>query len=453
MTRAIRWLYLTHRYLGIALCVPMLAWCLSGMVMVYVSYPSLKESARLSHLAPIEWNGCCTIANEALPDDAPVPSFQVEMLNGRPVLRLRTATIDLTDGKKIQGIPARPVAEAFGTVEAIEQIDYDQWTVSGGFNRDRPLYLARLAGPEGRQVYVSSTTGKAVQVTDRQQRLWNWLGAVPHWFYFTGLRHDVTLWTQIVIWTSLIGGFLTFTGGWIGIRQLLRAPAGRWSPHKGWKYWHHLPGLIFGLFALTWVISGMFSMNPWGTLEGGDSAAERASLHGVELTGAMVKQALRDLPHPPGIVAITAAQFDGALAFLATSAEGRRWRLDGLPSVSLDRAAALLGAQTAELLDHEDAYYFAHHHEALRLPVYRLLTEDGRRFYLDPLSGEMLASIDGADRGYRWIYEAPHRLDFAPWLRERPVRDMVMLTLLAGVTLSFATGLYLAIRWLRRKLP
>ncbi len=27
--------------------------------------------------------------------------------------------------------------------------------------------------------------------------------------------------------------------------------------------WHHLAGLIFGVTAVTWIFSGMMSMNPW----------------------------------------------------------------------------------------------------------------------------------------------------------------------------------------------
>lgn len=446
MTRTVRWLYKIHRYLGIALCVPMLAWCLSGMVMVYVPYPSLPESVRQSHLAPIDWSNCCAVAEETS-----VRHLQIEMLDGHPLARIGRS--------KIEGVSeetARKVASSFGgTAESVEKIDYDQWTVSGSFNHDRPLYRVTLAGPEGRQVYVSSSTGKAVQITDRQERFWNWLGAVPHWIYFTELRRNVALWAQIVIWTSLIGGFLTLTGIIIGVRQSLRAPVGKWSTQRGVKLWHHLPGLIFGLFALTWVISGTLSMNPWGALEGGDSAEESAKLRGITLTGAMIKQALPNL-QPANAVSVVAAPFDGTLSFIATAADGSRTRLDatGHPAVeiSLDRAAALLDSVTAGRIEQEDAYYFSHHREAAPLPAYRLILGDGRRFYLDPLSGDVLASLDGADKGYRWLYQAPHRLDFAPILRERPVRDLVMLTLLIGMSVSFATGLWLTIRWIRKRL-
>jgi uncharacterized protein involved in exopolysaccharide biosynthesis len=45
-----------------------------------------------------------------------------------------------------------------------------------------------------------------------------------------------------------------------------------------------------------------------------------------------------------------------------------------------------------------------------------------------------------------------HRLDFAQWLRTRPVWDIVMLTLLLGGLAGTATGVYLAVLRIKRDL-
>ena len=54
-----RWLYLVHRWLGIALGVVMLAWFVSGMVMLYVGYPKLTHEERLAGLPALPAQGCC----------------------------------------------------------------------------------------------------------------------------------------------------------------------------------------------------------------------------------------------------------------------------------------------------------------------------------------------------------------------------------------------------------
>ena len=76
-----RLILLLHRYLGIAMGVLMVMWCLSGVVMMYHGYPVLREGDRLAHLERIAWNGCCKI-----PDTLPAPlrpgSIRIEMLGG-----------------------------------------------------------------------------------------------------------------------------------------------------------------------------------------------------------------------------------------------------------------------------------------------------------------------------------------------------------------------------------
>jgi hypothetical protein len=79
----IRLLFLVHRYLGIAIGALMVMWCLSGVVMMYVSYPVLDENLRLKNLVPIQWSECCKISDALIADATPVGDSQVEMLAGR----------------------------------------------------------------------------------------------------------------------------------------------------------------------------------------------------------------------------------------------------------------------------------------------------------------------------------------------------------------------------------
>jgi hypothetical protein len=218
-----RWLLLLHRYLGIAVGALMVAWCVSGVVMMYVSYPALDANLRLKNLAPLEWRGCCKISDALLIDSSPIEHAEIEMLAGRPVLTLGGRSIfhliDLTTGTVIEHISAAQaatVATAFvtGTASAPPRstlIAHDQWTVSGEFDTNRPLYDFALGDEFGTELYVSSTTGRAVQITSAHERFWNWLGSVPHWLYFSQLRLRASLWSQVVIYASLLGCFLAGT--------------------------------------------------------------------------------------------------------------------------------------------------------------------------------------------------------------------------------------------------
>ena len=61
--------------------------------------------------------------------------------------------------------------------------EVDQWTVQGPLRNLRPLW--KYTWPNGEQVYVSGASGEVVQYTTNSSRLWAWLGAIPHWLYFT----------------------------------------------------------------------------------------------------------------------------------------------------------------------------------------------------------------------------------------------------------------------------
>src|ERR1700683_1522567 len=111
-----RYLILIHRYLGTAIGILMVGWCLTGIVMMYVRYPLLSQTERLRHLQPLDWRGCCAVSAAALPDDAAIEGFQIEGLAGRPVLHLQVAgrsrqLIDLIDGHAIAAVSQQQAAD------------------------------------------------------------------------------------------------------------------------------------------------------------------------------------------------------------------------------------------------------------------------------------------------------------------------------------------------------
>ncbi|MEI9997553.1 MAG: PepSY domain-containing protein [Rhizomicrobium sp.] len=467
MRIALRWIFAIHRYIGIGLGLLMLMWCLSGIVMMYVPYPSLSGAARQAGLQRLDLGQCCIVPSGGGP-----PSFSVEMIHGRLLLYGGKTLVDLRTGHEAGGITpadARASAERFArgnslaaTRMTLETIGSDQWTVSGGFRHDRPLYKFSLNDKAGTRLYVSSATGKVVQRVTASQRFWNYLGAVPHWLYFTRLRADPLLWGQVVIWTSLLGSFLVATGLYIGIRQWWVARGvGRWSPYRGFALWHHLPGLLFGVFLLSWIVSGLLSMNPWGLLEG-DNRPDTGALRGPPATFARIGAALRaasNTERAADIVSLASAPLNGKLYLIATGRDGRRRRLDAAgqraPLTQADIAFiahAILHAPAARpsLVPDGDDYHFAQDGTGPSLPVLRLIAANGDRFYIDPVSGEPVAAFGAADRGYRWLFQGLHRLDFTAAMRTRPGWDVMMLVLLTGASSVAATGVYLGLRHIGR---
>lgn len=475
-----RMLFLAHRYLGIAVGSVMVLWCLSGFVMMYMPYPSLSLAERLAGSPPLDLSECCDTERIQSLGLVDVYGFTVEMLAHRPVLRIdasggQAPVLDLASGERIEGIDgdaAVAIAWTFkersgigGDKLSLEPVQRDQWTVTRSYDAFRPLYRVSANDLAGTEWYLASTTGQVVQLTTASERFWNWLGAVPHWLYPVVLRQHGWLWSQVVIWLSLAGAFLTLMGLYIGFTQFRRGRSRR-SPYRGTALWHHYAGLLFGIFVLTWVSSGFISMNPWGMFDFSGGEAARQRLQGVPLHSGELSDFLRRLPAaelPGETVQLKGYTLRGQLYVLAYVADGSVVRLEGKslqesplgPGDWPSLVAAVAGtAPVAEagLIEREDAYYYTGHDLQAQLPVYRVIRDDAERtrIYLDARSGEVTAYFDRSQQLYRWLFSGLHSLDFSHWLRARPFWDLLVWFLMLGVSAATLTGAYMGVKRLLR---
>jgi len=469
----LRILLVIHRYLAVAVGLLMALWCLSGFVMLYQPYPEFTTAERLATLAPLRLAACCR--TDFLPADAtPAGSFRIEMLDGAPVLRQPgSVAFDLATGAPVRRLTQDGVLQVAAeyasrrglraTPRWMEEVALDQWTI-GNAARNQPANRVALDDAAGTELYINGRSGEIFQQTTRRERVLSWFGAIPHWLYPTVLRRHATLWSQLVIWTAVAGTFLTLTGLYVGISRLCRprgagAPV---SPFRGWWYWHHLAGLGFGVFTLSWVFSGLLTMNPWGLLEGSDAAARLPPQLAGQGRTSELRQFLRALPAslPAGeFVQLRAQPWEDSLFVLAYRADGSVVRLDATarpaPLAQAQVRRALAGLQVPvrsfATLDRGDAYYYAQQGGA-ELPVYRAVLADRQqtRVYISPVTGN-LRIVDRDARRTRWLDNGLHRLDF-PGLHHRPLWDCLALLLLAGVGASCITGAWMAIQRIRRDL-
>ncbi len=491
MMKMILWL---HRYLAVAVGILMTLWCVSGFVMMYQGFPAISRAEQLNGLAPLDLSNCCRL--NAIDPSAEGQDFRIEMLLDRPVMRLRERTLDLTTGRDIPVLDepdieqiARnwadgnqvDVVDLQGDVidVDVDVIDVDQWTIQTA-SRNAPVSHIHFNDAGGTEIYVNGTTGEVFQKTTTMVRFWSWLGAVPHWIYPTTLRQNGALWVEVVIWTSVAGTFLTLTGIYVGIKRYRWRPkrlgtekrlnntnsdnGNVRSPYKGLWYWHHILGLVFGVLTLTWVFSGLLTMNPWGWLSSprdsisqemqgsfswGDTQAFLQSLTGEQRDNSLLQQDIRQL---------ASSTFNNKLSVLAYDASGeqvsrldRAARADAPLSVTevRERLAALgINDAGVELMTEEDLYYYEHK-TPIDLPVIKTSIDEGARvLYVQPDSGRIQV-VNDARRLSRWTRIGMHRLDY-PGLKSRPVWDVLVIVLLFGVTCLVATGTWMSFRRIRQ---
>jgi PepSY-associated TM region len=490
-----RLLIFVHRWLGVALCLVFLLWFPSGIAMMYWDYPSVNPGDRLDHSPPLDPSKVALSPAEAaaaLGEGQPSGQVSLNTFDGRPVYRFRTGggeTIVYADTGEEQIAVSREMMDrvastwtgqpaSAATVESIEEVD--QWTLQSRIRDHQPL--SKYSFPDGEQIYVSGATGEVIQSTTTASRWGAYLGAIPHWFYFTPLRKHGPQWSRVVIWSSGIGTFAAVLGITIGI--WMYSPAKRYRcagaptsiPYRGQKRLHTIFGLIFGLGAATWAFSGMLSMDPFPMERADRQAGSRRG------GGAAIAQALRGQGTQPGafgpkhprealrqvvglaVKELTLTSFAGEPVYLASLAGGdtRIIPLNGEPRSEFDRqqiadvvrnADQTNGGVQVSLVEQYDRYYLDRRRER-PLPVIlaQLNDPDQTRFYIDPKTARVVGSYSARNWMSRWLYHGLHSLDF-PWLyNHRPLWDIVVISFMVGGTALCVTSLILAWRVLGRKL-
>ena len=486
-----RLLYQLHRWTGIAACVLMLLWFISGMVMLFVGYPKLTPWERLGALPQLQLAGCCQpLAQVDIPVDA--REIVLTTLAGAPVYRIRDGAgrPRLFDAASGQRLPPASRDTALASARAfvpgadaryLGLLQEDRWTHSRSLDAHRPLHQVQMMDAARTMLYLSSVTGEVVLDAPREQRLWNFVGAWLHWVY--PLRNHSTdpVWNWIIIISSAVATLTALTGTVAGIwrwRFAGRYKSGARTPYREpWMRWHHVTGLLFAGMVFAWIFSGLMSMNPFHIF---DPQGRRPDL--VAWQGGSPAARQLDLTPPQALTLLAGQGFravelewrvlDGQPYLLARDAAARTrliMRQDGQPVVReqwpqaplLQAAAKLMPgiASRRDWLTAYDAYYYGREPEAMmgaserRLPVLQLRFDDHQAnwVYLDPYTGTVALGVDRRQRVSRWLFSFLHSWDLPPLLRSGPWREGVLILLsLGGLALS-ATGVVIGWRRLRGK--
>lgn len=487
-----RWLYLSHRWLGVVLCLFLAMWFVSGVVMMYVGYPKLTVQERLSHLPALGRGDDLLSPAQAFGRTGVDGALRELSLSagraGRPVYQAwfddgRRVQVDAIDGS-VPPVAGQDIALASARVfagldVALDHeglIQEDAFTHSRALDRHRPLHRIALADDIGTRLYVSSVTGEVVRDVTRAERGWNYIGAWIHWLYpFRGNVFN-SQWANIVNWLSIVGLVLILTGTVLGIlRWRFSQPyrSGSRSPYPGRAMrWHHKTGLIFALIALTWLFSGLMSMGPWGFLR--DPALKQ---HLVRMQGPSLR--VEQLTTKPAVLLgdgdrvreVRWARRLGREVALLYDATGAKRLLSASTGSSLSFDQAEISSAAARLfdapllrterLDRYDLYYYDRAPHTMMggsgkpLPVIRAVYGDPSDtwVHIDAQTAQVLDSRNANGRLRRWLFQMLHSWDWLPLLERRPLWDVVLIALsLGGFTLS-ATGVIIGVRrlWIRRR--
>ena len=499
-----KWMILIHRYLGIPLSVLFVVWFASGIVMMYAGgMPRLSPQLRLARLPALDLARVRLSPSEAVERaglrQSPGRATLLTVMD-RPAYRVGGATIFADTGEWLAGLElddARRVASRFMDVPD-DQVHHvgtlmraDQWTLTQ--DHQMPVHKFRVDDGAGTELYVSPRSAEVTVLTTRRSRMLAWIGTIPHWLYFAALRLNQRLWYRLIIWTATLGCVLAIVGLILGITQFKRTKPFRLSgsiPYSGWMRWHYVAGVIFGVFTLTWVFSGLLSMEPyaWTNATGLDVRRDVFTGGPVDLArfpamdagawdrlagGRAIKEVdfvrIQDDPYyivrlgPEPAEAkkaerlhqsyyITGRADPDRLLVAANTLEVRRepFSVESLMA-RLQTAVPDVAIMESQLLTEYDTYYYSRGQQT-PLPVLRVKFEDPADtwVYIDPGMSQILVSVHRSNRVERWLFNGLHSLDFSFWYNRRPLWDIGMILLSLGGLASSSIGLFLGVKRLCR---
>lgn len=480
-----RWIIFLHRYLGIPMSLVFVIWFVSGIFMIYAGdMPALSESTRLARQGTIDFADVDLSPAEAADRaglETDVTAATLMPLLGRPAYRFGRIfgggttvfadTGEIFDGADDAAALAAVAAFAGQPAEAIRFVgtltEADQWTMTEA--RQLPLDRYDVDDGNGTRIYFSRESGEVELVTNRRNRTLAWIGTIPHWFYFTPLRTRQPLWYWTVVWLSVAGCALAVLGLVLAVTQFRRSKPFRLAAsirYRGWMRWHYYTGALFGVFALTWVFSGLLSMEPFAwtnaegmslprnELQGGALELGRYALGAPDVTAVIGSDAveidLLRIQRQPYYAVWTAGP-NGVATRSLIDAATLVVRNEPFPADSilteLEATVTQAAIREHDVLQQYDAYYYSRDGTA-PLPVLRVKFDDPAETwaYFDLATSAHIGSNHRLSRLERWLFNGLHSLDFSFWYARRPLWDIGLIVLSLGALATSSIGMYLGVR-------
>lgn len=480
MKKAVEILFKLHKITGTAISLFFLMWFITGLVLLYHSYPRLPEKLtnEMKEELPSSLPSVQAIQERV---DGVINRLSLKQFQGQTLVTATTKdsvyllNADTLEAVKpitfatVQDVAKRWIKAPVMRVDTIHE--REQWVMYSKYDKLIPIYKFYFDDKEKHELFISGCTGEPQQLTTRSDRFWAWVGAIPHKFYITSVRNDIPTWKKCITTVSSICLIAALSGWLLGIYLFIKRYRQKhiWqNPYK--KHWyreHFLFGMIFGIFLIGWATSGIFTMQRvpqwiapmernyffssstfWGR--------KNPSLDTYLLDYRTLKKAYPNLKevewtHYGNIPAYRIVEGSTERLIDASSEEVKLLRIP--EQTLIDGVKNVHGKDVKiniSIMNEYDNYYVRR--LDLPLPVYKIEVDDADRtvYYANPENG-YVRYLTKNKKIRKWLFNGIHYLDI-DWLRAHPLLWKSCLWLLGiGCGIVCLTGVVLSAKTLLPK--
>ncbi|MDD7438033.1 MAG: PepSY domain-containing protein [Bacteroidales bacterium] len=469
-----------HKWLGALLAPMMFVWFLSGLGMLFFSFPKVGNQG-IVHRDTI--GGTLPSLRQILdqvPEGEELKNLQLTTFSGKSIIRLTTdqQTLQLVADTSFTPVVESSVSYSYILEQARRWSTYpikeikemnrlDTWTPYSSLKEHFPIYRIKYSDPQNSYLYLSSRTGEALQYCTKEERIGGALSTIPHMLYFWQLRQNRDLWLAIVSILSGLCAIMCLAGIVVGIRYYWitwRKRRRLQSPYRKRSYrLHHIFGILFGFFSMMFALSGLLSMqelpdwivkqhNP--KLKSAVRKRDKVDFSGFSLD---YRELLKQLGEVKEIefeqfgtkTFYTVTYRDTVAKFDATSTSIQPLYLT--KDEVLGRLSRFVDApMSVELLEAYDNYYVSNI-ESETLPVYKVICNDPDKshFYVTPTEGN-IRYFNTNNRIKKWIYPAFHSLRIKYFAGHPMFRKVLITSLCIGGLVLSVTGMVLGFHFWTR---
>lgn len=439
--------------------------------MIYKGFPRVDRRVAFENKSPLSlYKDIIHIQDSLNPS-----RLSLEVLDNKPIYRYGGSIVDAATGIKINGYSASHLDSLINAeykCDFDKKIinDYDQWIPLKSYSRYFPIHKYYLKDGKGTVVYMSEKTPEKIQITSRKTRFWASVGAIPHLYYFKSLRLNRTLWSNVIMVLASLGIIMSLSGlvaGFIMYRKKKkRKNILDFSPYKNkWYKWHHIVGLLFGLFMFTFVFSGLLStmsIPQWilplkrevNYSKLWKESPKDFSTFKLSLNTLLSDKRFKD------VKTIEWSQIDGVPYYLAykqyrkpilikaddsLNVSIKEFNYDEVKEIA-SRKFKGLSYDISKIIEY-DGYYNNPQNDIVKI---RFNDADKTWVYIDLANPDFMPSLNKSSRLRRWLYSGIHTLNIPgissyPWLR----KTLLIILCGMGIIISFS-GLIMGIKYFKR---